>query len=196
MADLSPPLTVSDSSPSSLFRIGSKFLPRLKWPIWGCGLALMLALPSHAAEKVVLKYSILQESVSVPELSQLSQTGEVSPSIQAYLTLANRQPEELRQWLNASLAVTPQALTDLLNSFVGKYLLGRLNEVVHTPSDRSNTEALRGALITSAQGDNRVSLIEVLENYPTPEIHIEGDRLMELYQQIKVAADKFSRLSL
>ena len=196
MADLSPSLTVPLSSFFSLTRILPRPLTWLKCSVWGWGLALVLGLPSQAAEKVVLKYSILQESVSVPELSQLSQTGEVSPSIQAYLTLANRQPEELRQWLNASLAVTPQALSNLLNSFVGKYLLGRLNEVVHTPSDRSNTEALRGALITSAQNDNRVSLIEVLENYPTPEVHIEGDRLMELYQQIKVAADKFSQLPL
>ncbi|MEB3190768.1 MAG: hypothetical protein VKL42_10545 [Snowella sp.] len=41
-----------------------------------------------------------------------------------------------------------------------------------------------------------ISLIEVLENYPTAELQVEGDRLMELYQQIKGLVGKIPRLPL
>lgn len=167
-----------------------------------CGLFLSLGLttafscPSQAAEKIVLRYSILRESVSIPELSQLSKTGAVSPSLQSYLNLANQTPEDLQRWLNQSFNVDPIVLSEVLNSFVGKYLLAQLGAVIHTPSQRSDTEALRGALISSATADHNISLIEVLENYPTPELHVEGDRLMELYQEVKGMVEKIPRLPL
>ncbi|MEB3229330.1 MAG: alpha/beta hydrolase [Synechocystis sp.] len=53
---------------------------------------------------------------------------------------------------------------------------------------------MRGAIITSAAEDNTVQLIEVLENYPTKEVHLEGDRLMELYQTAQGLKAKLSKL--
>jgi hypothetical protein len=159
-------------------------------------LATGFPLPSQAAEKIILKYSILRESVSIPELSQLSKTGEVSSSLQSYLNLANQKPEDLQRWLNQSFNIDPIVLSEVLNSFVGKYLLQQIAEVIHTPSQRSNIEALRGALISSATEDKNISLIEVLENYPTAELQVEGDRLMELYQQIKGLVGKIPRFPL
>lgn len=141
--------------------------------------------PVNAAEQVVLKYSVLQESISIQELGELSRTGKVSPSLKAYLQMANKNPEELRGWLNDSFKVNPTTLSKVLNSFAGEYVLNQVGQVIHTPSDRANKEALRGAIITSAQKDNTVQLIEVLENYPTQELHVNGDRLMELYQQVE-----------
>jgi len=71
-------------------------------------------LPSQAAEKIILKYSILRESVSIPELSQLSKTGEVSSSLQSYLNLANQKPEDLQRWLNQSFNIDPIVLSEVL----------------------------------------------------------------------------------
>ncbi len=141
--------------------------------------------PVEAAEKVVLRYSVLQESVSIEELGELSRTGKVSPSLKAYLNMANKDPEELRGWLNKSFQVNPTSLSRVLNSFAGEYVLNQVGQVIHTPSNRANKEALRGAIITSAQKDNAVQLIEILENYPTQELHVNGDRLMEIYQQVE-----------
>ena len=64
-------------------------------------------IPTQAAEQVILKYSILRESISVKELSTLANTGEVSSSLNAYLKLANKQPEELRGLLNNNVDVDP-----------------------------------------------------------------------------------------
>jgi len=153
-----------------------------------------LVTSAQAAEQIVLKYSILRESISVQELGELSRTGKVSPSLKSYLKLANKDPQELRYWLNKPFAVDPTTLSTVLNSFVGNFILNQVGEIIHTPSNRANKEALRGAIITSAQGDNSVQLIEVLENYPTKEVHLEGDRLMELYQTAQDLRTKLSKL--
>jgi hypothetical protein len=153
-------------------------------------------LPSEAAEKVILKYSILRESVSVAELSTLAKTGEVSRSLQAYLKMANKEPQDLRNVLNARVDVDPILLSKILNSFPGEFLLDQVSEVIHTPSQRASRESLRGAMVTSALPDGNIRLIEVLENYPTPEIQVEGDRLVEIYHKIKGAVGGLSRLGL
>ena len=150
--------------------------------------------PGQAAEKVILKYSVLQESISVAQLSNLSKTGETSPELHSYLELVNKKPEELRQILNHSIVVTPKVLSGVLDSFAGKYLLKKLSEVIHSHSAPNNKDSLRNALIASVNTNDDIRLIEVLENYPDPELQVEGDRLMELYQQVKAIAGNFSNL--
>jgi hypothetical protein len=110
------------------------------------------------------------------------------------LDLVNKKPEELRQILNQSITVTPTVLSNLLDSFAGKYLLNKLTEVISSPSAQNSKESLRNALIASVNTNDDIRLIEVLENYPDPELQIEGDRLMELYQQVKAIAGNFSNL--
>jgi hypothetical protein len=46
-------------------------------------------------------------------------------------------------------------------------------------------------LVSSALSEGRITLIETLENYPTPEVHVEGDRLVEVAQKFR---DLFERL--
>ncbi|MDJ0659699.1 MAG: alpha/beta hydrolase [Crocosphaera sp.] len=151
-------------------------------------------LPCQAAETVVLKYSILRESVSVEELSHLANTGEASRSLRSYLKLANKEPEELRALLNNNVDVDPVFLSKVLNSFAGSMVLDPVGEVIHTPSKRANRESLRGALVTSALSDKNIRLIEILENYPTEELHVDGDRLAEIYQSIEGFVSNVPRL--
>ncbi|MGH2416256.1 MAG: alpha/beta hydrolase [Microcystaceae cyanobacterium] len=150
------------------------------------GVIAMIYLPwrAEAAESVVLKYSILQETISVDELSTLANTGESSPSLKAYLKMANKQPEELQKVLTRKVEVDPVILSEALNTFPGELLLDQVGRVIHTPSGRASRESLRGALVTSALPDGNIRLIELLENYPTAEVYVEGDRLAEIYQQI------------
>ncbi|MFN9176377.1 MAG: alpha/beta hydrolase [Synechocystis sp.] len=169
------------------------FRPWLNWLMLMGGIGFT-TVPAQAAEQIILKYSILRESVSVEELGELSRAGKVSPSLKSYLKLAKKDPAELQRWLNRPFAVEQTTLSDVLNSFVGGYILNQVGEVIHTPSNRANKEALRGAIITSAEKDNSVQLIEVLENYPTKEVHLEGDRLMELYQTVQDLRAKVPKL--
>ncbi len=156
--------------------------------------AMAATIPVKAADQVILKYSILRESVSVAELSTLAETGEVSSSLNAYLKMANKKPEELRNLLNKNVDVDPVFLSKVLKSFAGDFVLDEVGQVIHTPSKRANRESLRGALVTSALSDRNIRVIEILENYPTPEIHVDGDRLADIYQQINGVVSQIPRL--
>jgi hypothetical protein len=139
---------------------------------------------ANASESVVLKYRFLRETVSVPELSTFAQTGELSSSLRAYLDMAGKQPEELRTTLTQPIAVNGIMLSRILNTPVGDVMLDQASEVIHTPTNRANRQSLRSALVLSALNDNQITLIEVLENYPTADVHVEGDRLTDILRQI------------
>ncbi|WP_324127249.1 alpha/beta hydrolase [Cyanobacterium sp. uoEpiScrs1] len=145
---------------------------------------LYASLPGKAADKIILKYNVLRESICISELSTLANTGEISYSLKAYLKMANKQPEDLRRILNQNMDVDPVFLSKVLRSFAGDFVLDEVGQVIHSPSRRANRESLRGALVTSALSDRNIRIIEILENYPTSEIHVEGDHLAKIYQKI------------
>lgn len=158
---------------------------------WGIGCwVLWQSSSAIAAERVVLKYRILRESISVAELTQLAETGQTSPKLKAYLKLAQQSPESLRQPLVKPIGVNRRLLDRVLNSRPGEILLDQVGPVIHTPSNQANRQALRSALVLSATPDNQITLIEVLQNYPTSEVEVEGDRLEDTYRQLKTWSDR------
>lgn len=144
-------------------------------------------VPSHqlkASESVILKYGFLRESISVKELSTFANTGKMSSSLRAYLKLANKKPDQVRKVLSQEIPVDGVLLSQILNSKAGELLLDVVANYIQTPSGKASRESLRGAFVSSALPDNNIRLIEIFENYPTSEVHIEGDRLAELYVKI------------
>jgi len=135
---------------------------------------------AFSADQVVLKYGIGQESIPVKDLRMLVDSGEASSKLQGYLQLANRQPKDLQKVLNQPLTVDPILLSKFLHSFLGELFLDEVSQVIHTPQIKASRESLRGALVTSALTDGKISLIKILELYPTPWVEVEGDRLVEL----------------
>jgi hypothetical protein len=73
----------------------------------------------------------------------------------------------------------------VLNSQIGNIILDRVSQVISTPSQRANRQALRAALVLAANQDGQVSLIEIIKNYPTNEVEVDGDRLQGAYRQLR-----------
>lgn len=157
-------------------------------------LALVLSSGSaFAAEQVVLKYRILRSSIPVKELTNFAQTGELSTSLRVNLALAKQDPKAVRQYLTESVAVNPILLDRVLNSPVGNVILDQISEAIHTPSRTADRQALRAAIILSASSEfsgsgaknNNISLIEIIQNYPTPEVEVDGEVLERAYRQLR-----------
>lgn len=165
----------------------SHYVSNLRRLLYSCIIATGIgfySVAANASESVILKYRVLRETISVPELSTFAQTGELSRPLRAYLDLAGKEPEELRTTLTQPIAVNGIMLSRILNTPVGEVMLDQASEVIHTPTNRANRQSLRSALVMSALNDNQITLIEVLENYPTVDVHVEGDRLADILQQI------------
>ncbi|MBD2388467.1 alpha/beta hydrolase [Cylindrospermum sp. FACHB-282] len=157
-----------------------------------CALLLIISsclivstIPAFAAERVVLKYRIFRESMSVEEISTFAQTGKLPTSLQIYLTLARQDPKAIRQYFIAPVKVNSVILDRVLNSPVGNVILDEMSQVIHTPSRKADRQALRSALVISAREDGQVTLLEILQNYPTTEIEVEGERLESAYRQLR-----------
>lgn len=147
-------------------------------------ICLFSTFPAFAAEKVILKYSIFKINIPISELETFVETGEMPSQMKVLLGKAGENPESVRQTLTKPIKVSPTFLERNLNSLPGDFVLDRVGKIIHTPSGEANREALRSALVLSARDDNRVTLLEVMQNYPTEEIHIEGERLVEAYGKI------------
>lgn len=136
-----------------------------------------------ASEKVILKYSMWQGSIPVEEMSVFCDTGEISSSLSYYIRLSNQSSERVQRVLCKPIPVNGVMLSKMLNNPLGDFVLDLFGEVITTPSQKASRESLRGALITSALNNNDLSMIEILNNYPTHEVHLNGDRLVEFYRQ-------------
>ena len=137
-----------------------------------------------AAERLVVRYRIFSQSVAISELRTLADTGQASRAIQFYLTLGNRQPEELRQILIRPVAVNSNDLYQILSSPLGSIALDEVSQVIHTPDNQANRESLNAALVGASLPDGQIRLIDVLEKYPTNEVHLNGEKLIEVVEKI------------
>ncbi len=171
---------------------------RTKYRCWIVTLGFLATwvAPVLAAQRLVLSYGIFSQSVSIPELRTLADTGVATRNIQFYLNLLGLESGELRRILNEEVAIDGITLDRVLKSPVGNLILDEISQVIHTPIDQGNRESLQAALVSSALPDGKLSLLEVLENYPTEAVHLNGDRAIELYQKINSLLQQLPRISL
>ncbi|MDX2232098.1 MAG: alpha/beta hydrolase [Leptolyngbyaceae cyanobacterium bins.349] len=146
--------------------------------------AWAIAPAANAADEIVFRYGILRQKLSTVELTKFAETGEQSPVLERYLRRANANPEEVRQILNQSVDITPTTLDKGLNNVVGNLVLDELGKMIQTPNDEGNREALRSALIASTEKDNKLTILELIQNYPANEIHLDVMRAIKTYNRI------------
>ncbi len=154
---------------------------------------VLAASKALAAETIVFRYGLFGESISVSQLAEFAQTGQASPSLSGYFRLFRQKPNAIRRVLNRDVNVDLLTLDRFLNSSSGERVLDQLGEAIQTPVGEANRQALRAAIVLSAK-DNRVSLIEVLQNYPTRQLYIDGRAVGRTYRQVARAAKQIQSL--
>lgn len=141
-------------------------------------------LSAQAANEIVFRYSIIRQRLSVVELTNFAQTGEQSRVLAKYLRRTNSNPAEVRRVLNQPISINQNLLDRGLNNPASNMLLDELGKMIQTPDDEGNREALRAALLASAANDNQITILEVIQNYPTDEIHLDVMRATRTYNRI------------
>jgi Alpha/beta hydrolase of unknown function (DUF1400) len=142
-------------------------------------------LPAFAAERVILKYRVFRESISVEALSTFANTGKITTILPVDIAVGGKKSTAIRRYLTEPVKVNAIVLDRVLNSPVGNVILDQLSQVIHTPSRKADRQALRSALILSASKDGQITLLEVIQNYPTSEVEVEGDRLESAYNTLR-----------
>lgn len=144
-----------------------------------CAIVPLTATASLAAGQVMWKYRIFRGTVPVEELTALAERGEVSPTLDRLMKRSGQDPKEVQDILNREFAISQTTLDRFLNNPLGEIALRQLSDYIHTPSRTADVQAMRSALVLSAQEDDRISLMEIVQNYPTGSVVVEGDRIVE-----------------
>jgi len=147
-----------------------------------------------AAEKVIFQYQGFRPSVSVDELTNLAENGEVSQTLNFYFNRSNQNTQIVRRVLTREVKADPVILDRVLNNQIGEFLLDRIGQSVSTSSGRANRQALRSAIVLSANTDKKLSLIEIIQNYPSTEVVVDAERLAETYNQVYILAEGLQRV--
>ena len=174
-----------------------KLFSSIRYGLAGLIIAVSTSVCGHsaiAAETIVFRYGAIGETFSVQELTEFAQTGKQSSTISYYLRRTKQSPEAVRSALSREIPVRLITLDRVLNSPAGDLALDRIGRTIQTPANASNRQALRAALVLSASGDDRISLIEVFQNYPTSQLNVDGKELLTTYTQISELAQRIQNL--
>ena len=146
-----------------------------------------------ASEEAIFTYGGAAQSVPIEELQTFVKTGETSSSIEFLLSVSNQKPSLMRSILKQKFPADTKLVSDLLNTAPGEYVLSQTGNVVGSKSQRANVTALRGSLIRSASDDGLVSLIELLEHYPTQQVYVNGKMLARVQNNVNQFVEETSK---
>ncbi len=155
---------------------------------------MLFSTTALAADRVVLKYRIFSESIPVKDLSTLAETGEASMLLQANLALAQQDKEVVRRYLTTPIKINSVLLERLLDSPIGNVALDKISQAIHTPSGQDDRQALHSALINSIRSDGNLSLLNIIQHYPTDVVQVEGDKLESAYRQLSEIEGRLQNL--
>ncbi len=135
-----------------------------------------LASPALAADRIFFTFGPLGRSIPISDLRDFADDGTTTQQLRWYLNFAGVEPEALRQVLTREVGLNLRLVDRIGRSIPGEYVLFQVGQVVHTKSriDSVQIKALRSALVVSTADDNKISLLEFLERYPTPEVYVDG----------------------
>lgn len=157
-------------------------------------LAALLLTPQagQAAERIYLTFGILGRSIAVSDLRNFADTGELTRQLRWYLNIANVNPEDFRAVLTHEVQLNLEFVDSVTYSLPGEFVLYQIGQVVHTKSRQGATQinALRSALLVSLTEDNRISILEFLETYPTPEVFVDGVILARAARDVRNFVDR------
>ncbi|MGV0028592.1 alpha/beta hydrolase [Phormidesmis priestleyi] len=171
-------------SPQYLRLLTSKFAWFGSVLLMGVSAGIGHIAPAQAAERVILRYGIFQETFSVQDMQTFAETGELSRVRRFQLRVAGADPEVVREFLNQKLSVNFLTLDRTLNSLPGEFLLYQLGQVIYNRHRVAPVQSLRSAIVLSAREDNSISMLQFLQNYPLPEVFIDGKRAAEIGQKV------------
>lgn len=158
------------------------------------GLAAVLSSgqPSLAANRIYFTYGPLGRSIPISDLRQFADTGKTTRQLRWYLNFADVEPEAFRQVLTKEVDIGFRFVNRTAYTIPGEYVLYQVGQVVHTKSRQGivQIKALRSTFVAATVDDDKISILEFLEKYPTPEVYVDGVVLVRLARQVSSFVDR------
>lgn len=146
---------------------------------------VVVSIPAQGAERIYLSYGPLEVSLSVQSLATYAREGKIDRELAAYTNRLNpQQREQLRTILQTRIDIKPLAIAQFLYSSQGKIILERVGQIIQTKAGQPGFYAIRAALIQAAGAPDGLTLLNVLEKFPTYGIRINSVRGFQLIEEL------------
>ncbi|MGK7912298.1 MAG: alpha/beta hydrolase [Synechococcus sp.] len=128
------------------------------------------ALPTRAAEEVLLDLGSVNRSVTVSSLNEFLENGTTAGVLQY---LDQEQQDSLRLALTESQEFDIVQLSRWLNSPMGERTLLFAGQLFQTRARLNGQKAIRAAIIASLADDGELTLLELIENFPSQRLVVD-----------------------
>ncbi|MHC5727523.1 MAG: alpha/beta hydrolase, partial [Nostoc sp.] len=170
-----------------------KYFYRLLICLSGCLIFLLLhscfgLLPSLAAEKIVVRYGLFEQSLPVADIRNYAETQKVSSDLQSFLGyLSPKEKQKFQDTLQVKMSLDIAALDKLINTGTGKQILYFTSQATVFPTrsaiarpDQGSIQALRAAIILAAKSPEGLGVISFLEAYPSKQLVLDISKISKL----------------
>ncbi|MBE9012185.1 alpha/beta hydrolase [Pseudanabaenaceae cyanobacterium LEGE 13415] len=142
--------------------------------------------PASAAERLLVSNGTTERTISVKSLARYAQTGTVDEELAAYArSLPPEQLKRLQQVLNAQFPFGAVQVSRLVETPTGIGFLKRLQQIIQAGTPEASVKALQTAFVRAAEDSRGLTLLNLLENYPTSEVKINLPRAIEVTQGVE-----------
>ena len=156
------------------------------------GAVALTALPSAAAQRVVVKAGPLQQAVQISDLESFANTGEVPGSLRLYERfLTPRVQQSLQQRLALDPQMSDRIIEDILNSENGDLLLSSLAQV----APNLTLPQIQAAVRLAASQGNGLSVLGILRAVPQDTIEVDLTAAIALASQLNLSSLESRSLS-
>ncbi len=135
--------------------------------------SLLISTNANATKIIDITYKETEVSIKTKELKKFANSGEIPSELQQFFNDTQELPEFLSNLLNEEIYISRSLVEDILNSTTGEFLLLKLDQAIDSSANRSDLEAVKKAILKSYNDDRRVSIIELISEYPKRRIEID-----------------------
>ncbi|WP_335218031.1 alpha/beta hydrolase [Nostoc sp.] len=140
----------------------------------------MHSVPSLAAEKIVFRYGLFEQSVPVADIRNYDETQKASSDLQSFLNyLSPKEKQKFQDALKVKMSLDIAALDKLINTGMGKQILSFASGAI-ARRDQASTQALRAAIIVGAKSPEGLGVTSFLEAYPSSQLVVDVSKIQKL----------------
>lgn len=146
------------------------------------------------AEKVVLTFGPLRQSINVSDLEDFAKDGTTTPTIRQIIAFSKMDPGTLRGFMGLEIGLKPANVARIVYSTPGEKIIDEIGQAIRTQRNTENGKALRAAVILAASDDGKVSILEILKRYPLPEMYVDIPKITAAVAKLQGLAGNMQTL--
>lgn len=151
--------------------------------------SLLFSAPSFAAEEIVARYGIFEQSLPVADLRQYAERKKVSSALKFFLSyLSSKDQQRVQEVLQVKMSLDLVALDQLLDTEIGKKFIATVSPAI-ARRDNAGIQALRAAIILGAKSTDGLGIISFLEAYPSRRLVIDLPQALKVLSNSNLYSD-------